>query len=82
MINSDWYKERLLRKQQIDIQFLQERITYINKFTDRPENLEYVHQLELDNNLRKIKKQLEYIRSAEYLRFLEGTIGADPIYRK
>jgi hypothetical protein len=82
VINSDWYKERLLRKQQIDIQFLQERITYINKFTDRPENLEYVHQLELDNNLRKIKKQLEYIRSAEYLRFLEGTIGADPIYRK
>ena len=81
VMNSDWYKERLNRKQEIDVKFLNERINYIEKFMSDPVNREYVDKLNLRKKLEDTRKQLEYVKSDEYLEFMEGTIGADPLFK-
>ncbi len=82
VINADWYKERLKRKQQIDIEFLEKEIDYVEQFKNDPVNQEYVESMDLPEVLQETQKRLEYTRSDKYLNFLEGTIGADPLFRK
>ena len=81
VLNSDWYRERLKRKQEIDVNFLNQRIDYIEKFMNEPVNREYVDKMNLRRKIEDTRKQLKYVESEEYLEFLEGTIGADPLFR-
>ncbi|MGB5989828.1 MAG: hypothetical protein WBG43_08830 [Marinifilaceae bacterium] len=81
VLNSDWYKARLVRKQQIDINFQKNQIEYINTFINNPLNDNTVEQLQLNEKIKDAKIQLEYFESEEYLNDLVGTIGADPLYR-
>jgi hypothetical protein len=81
VINADWYKERLARKQDIDISFQKKQINYIMDFAKDSLNEETIIQLDLNQRIIEANKQLEYIQSKEYLHDLIGTIGADPLYR-
>ena len=82
VINSDWYKERLLLKQQKDIRFYKSQIDYLNRFISNPENQSLVVEMELKNRLKYVEVALEKASSAQYIDSLVGTIGADPLYRK
>ena len=82
VINSDWYKERLLLKQQKDIRFYKSQIDYLNRFISNPENQSLVVEMELKNRLKYVEVALEKASSAQYIESLVGTIGADPLYRK
>ena len=82
IIESQWYKDRLKRKQQIDINQYEKQIAYIQKFMSNPLNQEVSIKKNLANELVKANKKLEYLKSDAYLQSLEGTIGADPLFRK
>lgn len=81
VINSDWYKERLVRKQQIDIAQAQKQLDYIENFKSRPENQYYLNDLRIDYKIAKLRERIAYYQTDEYLHSLVGTIGADPLYK-
>lgn len=81
VINSDWYKERLARKQQIDIQFYENQISYLESFVNKKINSDWNEKLELESRLTKAKADLSHVKTEEYLNSLVGTIGADPLFR-
>lgn len=82
MLASDWYKERLFRKQQIDIDFYKKRIDYLEKYLHDPNNKEMVGPLQVPAKLEQAKKELARVQTLGYLEQLKGTIGADPLFRK
>ncbi|MBP6588142.1 MAG: hypothetical protein KA208_09005, partial [Flavobacterium sp.] len=82
VINSDWYKERLQLKQQKDIYFYTNQISYLERFISNAENKSLVAEMDLETRLQNVKKMLATAGSPEYIDSLVGTIGADPLYRK
>ncbi|HCT72242.1 MAG TPA: hypothetical protein DF409_16125, partial [Bacteroidales bacterium] len=42
VLESAWYRERLARKQQIDIRYLKESLAYLQLFTTQTNNAEYI----------------------------------------
>ncbi|HPG32419.1 MAG: hypothetical protein H6541_13590 [Lentimicrobiaceae bacterium] len=82
VIQADWYKERLLHKQEIEIQYLERSLKYMDDFMKLDINREYTEQLDLNQRKNNILAELEYAKSDDYLEFLEGTIGADILFTK
>ncbi|MDY0101485.1 MAG: hypothetical protein RBS07_01010 [Lentimicrobium sp.] len=82
VIKADWYRERLLHKQEIDIQYLERSRKYLTDFANLEVNREYTEQLNLRQRIAGVEEELEYVKSAVYLDFLEGTIGADLLFTK
>ncbi len=80
VINSDWYKDRLQRKQKRDIAHNKKIISYLESFMMIKENLVLAEKLNIENRLKKCKANLKEASSINYLTFLEGTIGLDPVY--
>lgn len=82
VLSSEWYKERLLHKQQIDIAFLEKSLQYLDGFMKLEVNQEYTTQLNLHQRKANLAAELEHVKSDNYLEFLEGTIGADLLFTK
>ena len=82
LLNSDWYKERLLLKQQKDVSFYKSQITYLQDFIANPNNDKLVIEMNIKDRLNAINKLYNEASSESYLRRLAGTIGADPLCRK
>ena len=82
VINSDWYKERLKLKQQKDINFYKNQISYLEGFISNAENELLVIEMDLNTRLQNVKKLYKEACSTQYLNSLIGTIGADPLCRK
>jgi len=75
LVNSQWYQERLQRKQQLDIRLWQSHIDYLNhhqNFIVEPKE-----KARLENLLKEAKTKLQYFENEDYLNSLQGTIGAD-----
>ena len=81
VINSSWYQARLKNKQQIDINFYEKQIAYLEAFMANKINAEWNDELSLEERFWKAKKDLEHVKSEEYLQSLVGTIGADPLFK-
>ncbi|MDC1105581.1 hypothetical protein OAT16_02685 [Prolixibacteraceae bacterium] len=81
VLNSDWYKARLVRKQEIDTAYIEKEITYLNDFISESYNAEYVQNLELAKKLSKLETDLAFVKSDAYLEKINGTIGADILYK-
>ncbi|SNR32255.1 hypothetical protein SAMN06265371_101249 [Lutibacter agarilyticus] len=82
VLNSEWYKERLLIKQQKDIKFYQKQISYLENFIKDDNNSIIVAELDLLNKLNRVIELYKKVTTDSYIKELEGTIGADPLYRK
>ncbi len=80
IINSKWYKERLIRKQKRDIAHSNKIIGYLEAFMLVKENQQLSETLKISKRLSKCKKDLKRVSSENYIDLLEGTIGLDPIY--
>jgi len=80
IVNSDWYRERLLLKQQKDLKFFTKQIDYLNSFIDNPNNINVIAEMNIEARLMKIKAKYKEANSPKYLESLIGTIGADPLY--
>ena len=82
VIESDWYKARLLLKQQKDSDYLKKSIKYLSDFMAEPNNSTLINEMQIAERIEKARKQLKHIESEDYLKALVGTIGADPLFRK
>ena len=82
IINSDWYKERLKIKQQRDVAFYGNQITYLETFIANSNNNALVAEMDLNSRLERVKKLFAEVSAKDYLETLIGTIGADPLCRK
>ena len=81
VINSAWYQERLELKQQIDIARLKDGIDYLENFQANDLNAEASAELNLKTRLSDAQQELGYVSTSTYLNNLEGTIGADVLFR-
>lgn len=82
VLSSDWYKERLIIKQQRDVNLVERQLSYITEFRNKPENANCINDLRIDYKISKLKERLNFLKSEDYLKSLVGTIGADPLFRK
>jgi len=82
VINSDWYKERLNLKQQKDINFYTNQISYLERFIANDGNKLLVAEMDLNTRLQNVKGLLATASSPDYIDSLIGTIGADPLFKK
>ena len=79
VLNSDWYKERLLVKQQRDINLWTKNIEYLSRFINMKSFAEASENLAVPAKLETAKKKLARVKSIDHLKFLDGTLGADPL---
>ncbi len=82
VINSDWYKQRLVLKQQKSIKTLNEQITYLKDFASLPENQNIAKEMNLDDRLKFAESKLASLSSDDYIKEITGTVGADPLFYK
>jgi hypothetical protein len=81
VLNSDWYKERLKMKQDKDIAYFKEQMTYLEEFKANSENATLVEEMNIEERLEKVKANLKHVESKQYVKELVGTIGVDPLHR-
>lgn len=76
IIKSDWYAERLIAKQQLDLAAAQKSIAYLNS---KLQNLsEGKSPAELNQKIAEANAKLKSIKTLNSLKSLGGTIGVDP----
>ncbi|MDD4830236.1 MAG: hypothetical protein PHE13_07015 [Bacteroidales bacterium] len=81
VLNSDWYNERLRRKQEYDLAHWQKNRTYFTNIISNTTNLTPEKLESLKQDLKEIEQRIEYYQSPKYLESLIGTIGKDLLYR-
>ncbi|MBK8505539.1 MAG: hypothetical protein IPL46_27080 [Saprospiraceae bacterium] len=79
VLNSQWYKDRLHIKQQRDIDLWSKNIEYLENFLNKKNFAEAAEKLDVRLRLNEARDRLEKVKSAAYLKQLEGTFGADPL---
>jgi len=81
LLQSDWYKERLIIKQQRDAALWQMNRNYVEQKMD--ETNESVTDLwaDLQDRMENAEQMLEWVNSDSYLERLQGTLGADWIHK-
>jgi hypothetical protein len=79
LLASDWYRERLTHKQQIDIRLWERHVRDLENYLNRHAHDEESSRLHLDDRLDEARVKLNHVRAPEYLQHLEGSIGAQPI---
>ncbi|MGQ8336560.1 hypothetical protein ACUNWD_08425 [Sunxiuqinia sp. A32] len=79
VLNSEWYKQRLVEKQNRDINQWTKNVEYIEDVISRTTFAETSIRLNLPERLVKAKAKLKEVSSPEYIEFLSGTIGADTL---
>lgn len=80
LIQSNWYKQRLAKKQSRDIGIWQKNVENLQEFLVRPGYSHEAERLNIQEKLDKAKDMLERVKSSSYLIELEGTLGGDPIH--
>ncbi len=79
VLNSDWYKARLIEKQKRDIDFWKNNIAYLKdiKTSNRIESVQ--NRFDIDSRIKDAEAQLKRVSADKYLKELEGTLGADTL---
>ena len=81
VLSSDWYKERLMVKQQRETALWQRHVLHLERFLGRGTHRLEAKRLQLEKRLDSARHHLKRVQSLDYLRSLEGTIGADPLFQ-
>ena len=81
IVNSDWYKERIIEQQTRDVDLWTRHVKTLTSYISTPHNAEPSKRLGLSNRLEFAKKQLAKVSSEEYREELVGSISADLLPR-
>ena len=81
LLQSDWYKERLLIKQSRDTQLWLQHKAYLNSQMQALDEDETDRKLQLAEQISEADGMIEKVKSLTYLERLHGTLGADWIHR-
>ena len=76
---SDWYQERLVSKQNLDIQLWDNHVDYLQAFLEKKGYQEEARRLNISKKLDAARLEREKTSKADYLNFLDGTIGVQPM---
>ena len=79
MLNSDWYKARLVSQQESDKKAWAKHVAYLDAFMNKPSHAGVATRLDIKSRLAGAKQQLEKVSAEEYIDSLIGTIGRQPI---
>ena len=79
VLNSDWYKERLVEKQNRDIAQWTCNAAYIEDVISQKNFADTSVRLHLPERLADAKQKLKDVSSPQYIEKLKGTIGADTL---
>jgi len=78
LLQSDWYQERLLTKQNIDQKLWKKHTKNLKRFLKLKGHEDLAETLKIREQLEKAKAQLDKVKRPDYIDKLKGTIGADP----
>ncbi len=81
VIASDWYHDRLTRKQLADEAAWKKHLAYLKQFLARASHHDEAERLGIEGRLERAQETLTRIRSKAYLDSLHGTLGLDPLHR-
>ncbi len=81
LLQSDWYKQRLVIKQQRDAALWQMNRDYIEQKMDEINESVTDTWAELQGQMENAEQMLEWVNSNSYLERLQGTLGADWIHK-
>ncbi len=81
LLASDWYRQRLVIRQEREQALWRRHVAALEGFEQRPGYAEEVARLGIRDRLELARRELERASSPAYLAELVGTIGADPISR-
>ncbi|MDA3879296.1 MAG: hypothetical protein PF436_02810 [Prolixibacteraceae bacterium] len=79
VLKSEWYKKRLVCKQQKDIAYWEKSIAYLEETIQQLNYKEAAERMNLNFELEKARKNLKEVKSDKYMDNLFGTLGADPM---
>ncbi len=79
VLKSEWYKKRLIKKQSIEINLIEQKIKNMEAFIANPINKSIVTSDGLAYKLETANITLKYLASKDYLNSLVGTLGADDV---
>jgi len=82
LLASDWYGERLAIKQSRDRALWERHINSLEDFQSRPGFQDEAEQLDIGGRLDYARAELARVSAPAYLVELQGTLGADPLYRR
>jgi len=82
MLQSDWYKERLLIKQNRDNQLWLNHREYLSAQMQELDDDETDRQQHLAERITEADRMIARVSGREYLQRLNGTLGADWIHRE
>jgi hypothetical protein len=78
MLASAWYSARLKAKQQVDVQLWERHVAYLQKFLTRSHYASEAERLRLAERLAAARKTLAAAKRDPHVKWLRGTLGADP----
>jgi hypothetical protein len=79
LLASEWYQERLRCKQSRDIKLWQRHVAYLDHFLARPTHQAEAMRLKIAERRSAAASELQRVTSEDYLKALEGTLGADSL---
>jgi hypothetical protein len=78
VLASDWYRQRLRAKQQLDQTLWQRHVKYLELFLSRETHREEAARLGIAMRLKEAHHQLRGSALPEYVEKLHGTLGVEP----
>ncbi len=75
VLNSNWYKERLVEKQKRAIAYRENNLTYLKQYKESG----LIEEKELDARIAAAEKEVAHVKSEAYMAEIQGTIGADTL---
>jgi hypothetical protein len=79
LLTSDWYRERLEVKQERDIALWRRHVHSLKRFLCLESHADVADRLDIEGRLQKAEARLDMVQSPDYVKWLAGTIGADPL---
>ncbi|HKJ43941.1 MAG TPA: hypothetical protein VKA27_17720, partial [Sunxiuqinia sp.] len=79
VLESEWYRARLVEKQKRDIAQWTKNVAYVEDVLSRKNFADASVRLGLPERLKHAKETLKVVSSPEYLESLKGTIGVDTL---
>jgi phosphoenolpyruvate carboxykinase (diphosphate) len=79
LLASDWYADRLSAKQAAEGRLWHEHVRNLKEFLDKEHYADEAKRLGIAERLAQARRHLSWVESHDFLKFLNGTLGLNPI---
>lgn len=82
ILESDWYRERLERKRDVDVNLWKRHVATLEKFLQQPIYAVEADRLGIHQRLETARRHLANVSGPDYTKSLIGTIGTDSLHQE